>query len=273
MLEELYVGNSFQTMDGIQEITEMTNAIIVEVASLSHLVALDIVLFILPREWVVKKVKRFNITVYPSSGYHVTEPNYRLPNRLELRSMDKCDDLEYLINTPDEKVLQIAFPFPVLESLSFTKLDNFKGIICHGQLLDFLPEVTQSPMAPTPFKWFGKCAKMENVFSLSIARNLMHLEHIGIVDCHLMEVIVSNGGEHEIAAVATDNIEFPKLKYLVLSRLPSFTAFCKAMNAIELSQLEHLILDKIPKLSSLWPASAVESNYDAYIQPPFENKV
>ncbi|KAL7194710.1 hypothetical protein ACSBR1_035031 [Camellia fascicularis] len=173
MLEELYVGNSFQTMDGIQERTEMTNAIIVEVASLSHLVALDIVLFILPRDWVINKVKRFNITVYPSSGYHVTEPNYRLPNRLELRSMDvidlrdgsslkmlsqstkileldsvkglknflsdldeysfehlmkltlqKCDDLEFLINTPDDKVLQIAFPFPVFEELFADGVDT-----------------------------------------------------------------------------------------------------------------------------------------------------
>ncbi|KAL7194711.1 hypothetical protein ACSBR1_035032 [Camellia fascicularis] len=115
---------------------------------------------------------------------------------------------------------------------------------------------------------------MENVFSLSIARNLMHLENIGIDDCHLMEVIVSNeGGEHEIAAVVTDKIEFPKLKYLGLFGLPSFTAFCKAMNAIELPQLEDLVLREIPKLGCLCPASAVESNYDAYIQPLFDNKV
>ncbi|THG13280.1 hypothetical protein TEA_000153 [Camellia sinensis var. sinensis] len=315
MLEELYVGNSFQTMDGLQERKEMTHAIIAEVASLSHLVALDIVLFILPKDWVIDKVKRFNITVYPSSGYNVTEPNYMLPNRLELRSMDvtdlrdssslkmlsqstkileldsvkglknilsdldeysferltkltlqKYDDLEYLINTPDVKVFQIAFLFPVLESLELTELDNFKGIICHGLLLDFLPEVTQSSMGPTLLKWFGnlksiffwKCAKMENVFSLSIARNLMHLENIEIFDCHLTEVIVSNeGGEHEIAAVATDKIEFPKLKILCLWGLPSFTAFCKAVNAIELPQLEYLFLHEIPKLSSLCPASAV----------------
>ncbi|CAL5423000.1 unnamed protein product [Camellia sinensis] len=313
MLEELYVGNSFQTMDGLQERTEMTNAIIAEVVSSSHLVALDIVLFILPRGWVMDQVKRLNITVYPSSGSNVTVPNYWLPNRLELRSIDvtdlrdnsslkrfsqsteildfehltklalqKFDDLEYLINTPDVEVLQIAFPFPALESLELTELDNFKGIICHGQLLDFLPEVTQSSMGPTPLKWFGnlksiffwKCAKMENVFSLSIARNLLHLENIEILDCHLMEVIVSNeGGEHEIAAVATDKIEFPKLKILCLWGLPSFTAFCKAMNAIELPQLEYLFLHEIPKLSSLCPASAVESNYDAYIQLLFDNMV
>ncbi|KAL7194695.1 hypothetical protein ACSBR1_035016 [Camellia fascicularis] len=154
MLEELYVGNSFQTMDGLQERTKMTNAIIAEVASLSHLVALDIELFIWQRDWVIDKVKRFKIIVYLSSSYDVTEPNYLFPNRLELRSMDvtdlrdssslkmlsqstkileldsvkglknilsdldeysfehltkltlqKCDDLEYLINTPDDEVL------------------------------------------------------------------------------------------------------------------------------------------------------------------------
>ncbi|KAF5937731.1 hypothetical protein HYC85_025237 [Camellia sinensis] len=91
MLEELYVGNIFQTMDGLQERTEMTNAIITEVAILSYLVALDIVLFILPRDWVIDKVIMFNITVCPSSGYNVTQTDYRLPNRLELRSMDVTD--------------------------------------------------------------------------------------------------------------------------------------------------------------------------------------
>ncbi|GMP86351.1 hypothetical protein CsSME_00039154 [Camellia sinensis var. sinensis] len=299
MLEELYVGNSIQTMDGLEERTEMTNAIIAEVASLSHLVALDIVLFILPRDWVIDKVKRFNITVYPSSGNDYREPNYRLPNRLELRSADVTDlrdssSLKML--SQSTKILELdsvkglknilsdlkEYSFEQLTKLTLKKCDDFKGIICHGQLLDFLPEVTQSSMGPTPLKWFGnlksiffwKCAKMENVFSLPIARNLMHLETIEILDCHLMEVIVSNeGGEHEIAVVATDKIEFPKLKKLWLLGLPSFTAFCKAMNAIELPQLEDLFLREIPKLGSLCLASAVESNYDAYIQPLFDNKV
>ncbi|KAL7169342.1 hypothetical protein ACSBR2_034397 [Camellia fascicularis] len=116
MLEELYVGNSFRTMDGIQERTEMTNAIIVEVASLSHLVALDIVLFILPRDWVINKVKRFNIKVYPSSGYHVTEPNYRLLNRLEVRSMDVTD----LRDGSSLKMLS--------QSTKILELDSVKGL-------------------------------------------------------------------------------------------------------------------------------------------------
>ncbi|KAI7997430.1 hypothetical protein LOK49_LG10G02562 [Camellia lanceoleosa] len=134
MLEELYVGNSFQTMDGIQERTEMTNAIIVEVASLSHLVALDIVLFILPRDWVINKVglQSMNVTdlrdgsslkmLYQSTkileldsvkglkNFLSDLDEYSFEHLMEL-TLQKCDDLEYLINTPDDKVLQIAFPF------------------------------------------------------------------------------------------------------------------------------------------------------------------
>ncbi|KAL7194750.1 hypothetical protein ACSBR1_035062 [Camellia fascicularis] len=85
------------------------------------------------------------------------------------------------------------------------------------------------------------------------------------------EIVSSEGGEHEIAAIATDKIEFPKLKELRLEDLPSFTAICKAMNAIELPQLSSLTLSNMPKLN-LCPASDSESNCNPIIQPLFNDK-
>ncbi|GMP62382.1 hypothetical protein CsSME_00024504 [Camellia sinensis var. sinensis] len=66
MLQELYIGSSFKRLagDGKEESMERTNAIIAELASLSNLVALDIDLFNIksfPRDWVIEKVKKFNI--------------------------------------------------------------------------------------------------------------------------------------------------------------------------------------------------------------------
>ncbi|KAI8023704.1 putative disease resistance protein [Camellia lanceoleosa] len=95
MLQELYIGSSFKRLagDGKEESMERTNAIIAELASLSNLVALDIDLFNIksfPRDWVIEKVKKFNITVHPSSTT-TAWPYYPLPNELNLSSLDVTD--------------------------------------------------------------------------------------------------------------------------------------------------------------------------------------
>lgn len=117
------------------------------------------------------------------------------------------------------------------------------------------------------------CNEMESVFSLSMARGLVQLQTLEIRRCDMIEaIILSKGGEHEIAATSTANkIEFPKLDILYRHQLPSFTAFCEAMNVIELPQLKDLNLSDIPKLKSLCNPTSL-SNYTA-IQPLFDNKV
>ncbi|KAF5941129.1 hypothetical protein HYC85_022296 [Camellia sinensis] len=206
-------------------------------------------------------------------------------------SPDDLYNLEYLINTADG-VPQSAFP--VLEDLCLCCLGNFKGITSHECRLPnkafsalkvlslySLRKLTNLWKGPTQLVWLGNlttvdvmsCDKLESMFSLSIARGLVQLQVLQIWNCHVMEEIVSSeGGEHEIAAIATDKIEFPKLKKLCLGTLPNFTAICKAMNAIELPQLSSLTLSNVPKLKRLWAASDSESNCDPIIQPLFNDK-
>ncbi|KAI8003058.1 Disease resistance protein RPS2 [Camellia lanceoleosa] len=125
------------------------------------------------------------------------------------------------------------------------------------------------------FLTLERCDKLESMFSLSIARDLMQLEILHVSDCHKLEVLISSeeeGDENEIASTtteATDKIVFPKLVDLYLHYLPTFTAICKAMNGIELLQLKELKLSRMPKLNSFFNTS--DSNYDT-IQPLF-NKV
>ncbi|CAL5415672.1 unnamed protein product [Camellia sinensis] len=117
-----------------------------------------------------------------------------------------------------------------------------------------------------------RCDKLESMFSLSIARDLMQLEILRVSECHKLEVLISSeeeGDENEIASTtteATDKIVFPKLEDLYLQGLPSFTAICKATNGIELLQLNKLTLRQMPKLSSFCNTS--DSNYNT-IQPLF----
>ncbi|XP_028085381.1 disease resistance protein At4g27190-like isoform X2 [Camellia sinensis] len=218
----------------------------------------------------------------------VDEDGFECLTKLSIRELY---DLEYLINTADG-VPQSAFP--VLEFLHLHHLPNFKGITSHEcrlpnkafsalKLLTLysLPELANLWKGPTQLVWLGNltsvivwgCDKLESMFSLSTARDLVQLQHLQITHCPMMEVIVSSeGGEHEIAAIATDKIEFPKLKQLCLEYMPSFSAICKAMNAIELPQLSSLTLWVMPKLKRLCLASESESNCDPIIQPLFNDK-
>ncbi|XP_028122174.1 disease resistance protein SUMM2-like [Camellia sinensis] len=189
-------------------------------------------------------------------------------------SLSKLYDLEYLINTADG-VPQSAFP--VLDYIWLYGLDNFKGITSHESRLSN----KALWKGPTQLVWFGNltsvevvgCDILESMFSLSIARDLVQLQDLEIIQCPMMKEIVSSEAvEHEIAAIATDKIEFPKLKILDLELLPSLTAICKAMNAIELPQLSSLSLSNMPKLKRLCPASDSESNCDPIIQPLFNDK-
>ncbi|CAL5423006.1 unnamed protein product [Camellia sinensis] len=156
-------------------------------------------------------------------------------------------DLEYLINTADG----------VPQTSHECRLPNKAFSASKVLVMEFLSELTNLWKVPTQLVWLGNlmsvhvwhCEKLESKFSLFIARDLVQLQDLSIGRCDMMEIIVSSeGGEHEIA---TDKIEFPKLKQLHLRNLPSFTAICKAMNIIELPQLSYLALWEIPKLKRL----------------------
>ncbi|CAL5351016.1 unnamed protein product [Camellia sinensis] len=222
-------------------------------------------------------------------GYDLDKDGFKKLTKLYLAF---CQDLEYVIETTDGvPVPQIAFP--VLKSLCLTRLDKLKGI-CHGQLpegafsalkeleLEDLPALTHLWKGPTQLVrlrnltslTLSNCDELESLFSLSIARDLMQLQDLGVFECRKMEVLISSeeGDQNEIASTTetTDKIVFPKLKDLCLKDLPSFTAICKAINGIELPQLNSLSLWWIPKLNSFCNTS--DCNYDT-IQPLFNKGV
>ncbi|KAL7194703.1 hypothetical protein ACSBR1_035024 [Camellia fascicularis] len=179
--------------------------------------------------------------------------------------LDKCEDLGYLIKTTNGDGVQ-------LQEEAFTALKEM-------QLLD-LPALTHLWKGPTQLVQLRnltsvevkRCDKLKSMFLVSIARDLRQLQTLKISRCRMMEVLISSDKErdqNEIASATTHKIVFPKLRELILGRLPSFTVICKAINAIKLPQLNQLILCKIPKLNSF--CNSLESNYNT-IQPPF-NKV
>ncbi|CAL5419960.1 unnamed protein product [Camellia sinensis] len=197
-------------------------------------------------------------------GYDLDKDGFK--KLIEL-SLDDCQDLEYVIDTTDGvPVPQIAFP--VLQSLYLDNLDKLKEI-CHGHLWKGPTQLVR--LRNLTSLGLKRCHKLESMFSLSIARDLMQLQKLHVSECRKMEVLISSeeGDQNEIASTTTettDKIVFPKLKVLYLRDLASFTALCKAVNGIELLQLNELTLSQMPKLNSFCNTS--DSNYDT-IQPLF----
>ncbi|XP_028058089.1 disease resistance protein SUMM2-like isoform X3 [Camellia sinensis] len=238
----------------------------------------------------------------------ITSHEWRLPNKafsaLKVLRMESLPELTNLWKGPTQLVwlgnltsvkvrgchklesmfsLSIARDLVQLQDLQIDDCHVMEEIVSSGGGEHEIAAIATANLwkGPTQLVWLGNltsvkvrgCHKLESMFSLSIAGGLVQLQDLMILNCPMMEEIVSSeGGEHEIAAIATDKIEFPKLKILDLQRLQSFIGICKAMNAIELPQLSSLTLWKMPKLKRLCPASDSESNCDPIIQPLFNNK-
>ncbi|KAI8023403.1 Disease resistance protein [Camellia lanceoleosa] len=264
MLQELYIGYSFTRFGeaGTEESKERTTAIIAELASLPNLVALDIDLLnikSLPRDWVIEKVKKFNIRVDPSHAI-VDWPYYLLPNKLNLSSLhvtdlmdsnlkmllkstkilalkqikglkdilsdlDKdgfenltnlslsyCDDLEYLINKPDEVKLTS------LEKLSVTAMDN---------LIEIWPDELQAKLREMRVKL---CHGFSNIlFPSNLIKGMQSLELLEVKQCRSVKVLfdleglITREGHPDTLLHSLTNMNLrhlPKLTHVWKDNLP-----------------------------------------------------
>ncbi|CAL5415680.1 unnamed protein product [Camellia sinensis] len=165
-------------------------------------------------------------------GYDLDKDSFKKLTELFL---EDCQDLEYVIDKTD------GVPVPQSLPCVTGAFSALKGL----ELRD-LPALTHLWKGPTQLVRFRNLTslklerydKLESMFSLSIARDLMQPKELR--------------DQNEIAST-TDKIVFPKLKELRLEVLPSFTDICKAINGIELLQLNELMLCVIPKLNSIQP--------------------
>uniref|UniRef100_A0A2N9H0Y0 AAA+ ATPase domain-containing protein n=1 Tax=Fagus sylvatica TaxID=28930 RepID=A0A2N9H0Y0_FAGSY len=158
----------------------------------------------------------------------------QLLQKSEILRLQQIKDLEYVIDTASNQNPPVACP--VLEELELSDLSNLKEIY-HGQFLE-------RSFSGAQLASFGNlrclkllsCKHLKNVFSLSIARGLVQLHELDIVQCDDIEEIFSNEREDE---KAVDMIKFPKLTYISLLRLPRLIGFCKPTDLVELVQPSH----------------------------------
>ncbi|KAL3723905.1 hypothetical protein ACJRO7_035985 [Eucalyptus globulus] len=136
--------------------------------------------------------------------------------------------LTYVINPTEWKP---NAPFPLLDHLVIRDMWSLKEICPYEKAVD-LPETLQLPKNIPQYPFLGnlrylevyRCNKLTYVFSHSVAKGLVQLQQMIVVDCEMLEEIISIQGRH---------IKFPRLLYLELADLSGLVAFCKAPNEAE----------------------------------------
>ncbi|KAL5809771.1 hypothetical protein ACOSQ3_030462 [Xanthoceras sorbifolium] len=244
-LEDLRMGNSFVQWD----VDGRSNASLVELKQLLRLTALDIHVLhadIIPQDLSFEKLERYRIFIgdvwdwsgkYESSrtlklklnsGIHLRNEIKNLLSSSEEVYLDKLNGVKNVVyelngeGFPELKHLHIqnshevqyvidsvrwglCSVFPRLESLFLNKLINLEKIL-------------------------RKCDALENLFSFSMAKNLLLLQEIEVIGCKKLEEIIFVESEEDVHQnESIRRIEFTQLRSLTLQCLPRLTDF--AFNA------------------------------------------
>jgi hypothetical protein len=126
--------------------------------------------------------------------------------------VQNCPGVQYIINSIR---MGPRTAFLNLDSLFLENLDNLEKI-CHGQLM-------AESLGNLRILKVESCHRLKNLFSVSMARRLVRLEEITIIDCKIMEEVVAEESEND--AADSEPIEFTQLRRLTLQCLPQFTSF------------------------------------------------
>ncbi|KAK3006698.1 hypothetical protein RJ639_017714, partial [Escallonia herrerae] len=157
--------------------------------------------------------------------------------KLRTLQMSSCSEVKYLL---DAKGSIPRSTFINLEELELEGMDSLREI-CYGNLpaesfgrlevvrlndLPALGHLWKAPIQPPAlsnlkFLTIRYCGAISSLFQKSVAKCLVQIEDLNVFSCNMMKELVSeeSGDEH------SEKIEFPKLKFLMLSDLPKLRTF------------------------------------------------
>ena len=126
------------------------------------------------------------------------------------------------------------------ESHAMTAIPLKRLILCH------LPKMKQvwnkDPQGIFSFQnlqevvvW--ECESLQSLFPASVARFLMQLEDLKIIDCGVKEIVAREDG-----AEAAERFVFPKVTLLELAELPKLKWFCRGVYNSEWPLLKELVV-------------------------------
>jgi hypothetical protein len=97
-----------------------------------------------------------------------------------------------------------------------------------------------------------KCDSLTYLFSPSIAKLLVMLEEIRVINCQKIEEILSRAREE---GEEKDIVLFEKVNLIVLDRLPNLECFCNEANAFQWPSLKKIRVQSCPTLRTFVPAN------------------
>ena len=98
-----------------------------------------------------------------------------------------------------------------------------------------------------------KCNSLTYLFSPSIAKLLVMLEEIQVIDCEKIEEILTRAREEE--GEEKDIVLFNKVNSIVLMNLPNLKCFCNEANALEWPSLKKVGVNRCPNLRTFVPTN------------------
>ncbi|KAJ7950378.1 Disease resistance protein [Quillaja saponaria] len=98
----------------------------------------------------------------------------------------------------------------------------------------------------------SECRRLMNLLIFPIAKSLVHLQRMRIINCESMEEIVAN--EEDEKGIVAHEIVFERLKFLKLHSLPRLTSFCTGSNFVfNFLALERVIVTQCPMMTTFSP--------------------
>ncbi|KAF8035121.1 hypothetical protein BT93_C1225 [Corymbia citriodora subsp. variegata] len=147
-----------------------------------------------------------------------------------------------------------------LKRLLLVKLRNLRGAWKDGSLMvEILKQIEELSLSQCPslsiifpssasFQrltelYVHECAGLIHMGTCSAMTSMALLTRLTLRDCGAMEDVVTDDGD------GAKEIPLPKLKWLILDRLPSLESFSQANCAFSFPSLEHIIITKCPRMS------------------------
>ncbi|KAL6201154.1 hypothetical protein ACLB2K_024869 [Fragaria x ananassa] len=149
-----------------------------------------------------------------------------------LRQLYLCG-MRKLMNLGDDSLGPARLYFPKVEILKVKDCDSLQNLRSFAISFNNLTTLHVS-----------RCKGLKYLISISMAKSLMQLTKLKVLDCEeIIEIVASSGND-----VARNEIEFKMLKHLELSALPSLRGFCSGTHTVKFPSLENLLMSGCTQL-------------------------
>ncbi|KAL7225481.1 hypothetical protein ACSBR1_020783 [Camellia fascicularis] len=147
------------------------------------------------------------------------------------------------IQNPRQSLFNEKVAFPSLEELELHGFQSMNEIWCNQLQTGSFNKLIRL--------YVSDCGSLKNLFSLFMARYLVHLKKLVINKCSMMEEVVAKEEDKEEGRISRTPL--PKLVYLELEDLPKLKSFCHVTHVWELPLVENITVLNCPEMKTFSP--------------------